>query len=47
MIRPLRRNHYRIWVVLTGVIWVILVASLTVRRPTTPVNQHLDWGVLK
>ena len=43
MIQPLRRAHFRIWVVLPLLLFALLAAGLYVRRTTTPVNPALDW----
>ena len=44
MIAPLRRAHYRIWLVLAVVIYTIFIAGLLARRTTTPANPGLHWG---
>ena len=41
MIAPLRRAHYRLWLVLAVVIYTIFIAGLLARRATTPVNPDL------
>jgi hypothetical protein len=40
---PLRRAHYRIWLVLTVVIYTIFIAGLLSRRNTTPPNPGVQW----
>ena len=47
MIRPLRRVHLRIWIVLAVLLPVLLAASLIVRQTTTPVNPDLRWERFK
>ena len=46
MIQPLRRAHFRIWLVLAVVLYAVFVAGLAARRSTTPKNPNLDWGQL-
>jgi len=46
MIRPLRRAHFRIWLVLAVVLYAVLLAGLTVRRSTTPRNPNVHWEQL-
>jgi hypothetical protein len=43
MIQPLRRAHFRIWVALAALLWVIFLAGLLARRTTTPPNPALRW----
>ena len=43
MIAPLRRAHYRIWLVLAALMYAIFIAGLIVRRSTTPPNPGLHW----
>jgi hypothetical protein len=43
MIQPLRRAHFRIWVVLTLLLCGIFLAGLLARRSTTPPNPSLHW----
>ncbi len=43
MIRPLRRNHLRIWVVLPFLLYALLIAGLCARRSTTPANTAIQW----
>jgi len=43
MIQPLRRNHLRIWVVLSIFLSALFVAGLIVRRPAMPENRNLHW----
>jgi hypothetical protein len=47
MIRPLRKAHLRIWIVLAVVLPVLLVGSLIVRQETTPTNPELRWERFK
>ena len=44
MIQPLRRNHFRIWVVLPFLLYAVLIAGLCVRRSATPNNAAIHWG---
>jgi len=43
MIRPLRRAHFRIWLVLAVALYGVLIAGLLTRRTTTPPNPNLHW----
>jgi hypothetical protein len=43
MIRPLRRAHFRIWVAMAVVLYTVFIASLLVRRTSTPPNPNLHW----
>ena len=43
MIQPLRRAHFRIWVVLALLLYAVLLAGLLARRTTTPPNPTLHW----
>jgi hypothetical protein len=43
MIAPLRRAHYRIWLVLAAIMYAIFIAGLLARRSTTPPNPGLHW----
>jgi hypothetical protein len=47
MIQPLRRTHFRIWVVLPVVLAILFVAGLIVRRPTLPPNANVHWEKYK
>ncbi len=47
MIRPLRRAHFRIWIVLTAALYAIFAAGLLARRDTTPRNRGVDWEKLR
>ena len=47
MIQPLRRAHFRVWVVLTAALWLLFAISITMRHETTPLNQNLNWESLK
>jgi len=43
VIRPLRRAHLWIWIILSVLLPVIFLAGILSRRPTTPSNPHLLW----
>jgi len=43
MIAPLRRAHYRIWLVLAIALNAVFIAGLLSRRTTTPPNAGLQW----
>jgi len=43
MIRPLRRAHFRIWLVLAAVLYLVFFAGILARRTTTPPNKGLNW----
>lgn len=43
MIRPLRKAHRWIWMILSLLLPAIVVAGLAARRPTTPANPGFDW----
>jgi hypothetical protein len=43
MIAPLRRAHYRIWLVLAVALYAVFIAGLLCRRSTTPPNAGLHW----
>jgi hypothetical protein len=43
MIRPLRRAHHRIWVLLAVLLPLLYAAGLASRRPATPPNGDLRW----
>jgi hypothetical protein len=47
MTQPLRRAHFRIWLVLAIVLYVVFVAGLLARRPTTPPNPNVRWEQLR
>ena len=47
MIQPLRRAHFRIWLVLAVVLYAVFVAALLARRSTTPLNSNLHWEQLQ
>jgi len=47
MIEPLRRAHFRIWIVLSVLLPILYAASLIVRRPTTPKNPNVHWEKYK
>jgi hypothetical protein len=43
MTRPLRRAHFRIWVALAVLLYVVFTAGLAARRSATPRNPDLHW----
>jgi hypothetical protein len=43
MIQPLRRAHFRIWIVLAAILYTVFAAGLMTRRTTTPRNPNLHW----
>ena len=43
MIQPLRRAHFRIWVVLALLLYAVFLGGLLARRTTTPPNPKLHW----
>jgi hypothetical protein len=43
MIAPLRRAHYRIWLVLAIALYAVFIAGLLCRRTTTPPNVGFQW----
>ena len=43
MIQPLRRAHFRIWLVLALLLYAVFLASLLARRTTTPPNPAIHW----
>ena len=43
MIAPLRRAHYRIWLVLAVALYTVFIAGLLSRRTTTPPNTGVQW----
>jgi hypothetical protein len=43
MIAPLRRVHYRIWLVLAIALCAVFISGLLARRTTTPPNAGLQW----
>ena len=43
MIAPLRRAHYRIWLVLAIALYVIFIAGVLSRRTATPPNAGVRW----
>ena len=47
MIQPLRRAHFRIWVILSALLSILFIAGLLVRRPVTPKNPNLHWEKYK
>ena len=47
MTEPLRRTHFRIWIVLSALLPIFYAAALIVRRPTTPKNSTVNWEKYK
>ena len=47
MIEPLRRSHFRIWILLSVLLPALLAAGLIVRRPTIPKNPNVHWEKYK
>jgi hypothetical protein len=47
MIQPLRRAHYRIWMVLPILLFAIFIAGLVTRHTTTPVNPAFNEEKLR
>ena len=47
MTQPLRRTHFRIWLVLPLLFAVLFAAGLIVRRSTMPANAHIHWESYK
>ena len=47
MIQPLRRAHFRIWVVLALLLYGVFLTGLLARRTTTPTNPALHWEHLR
>ena len=47
MIQPLRRAHYRVWLVLPILLGALFVAGLLARRSTTPPNSAFNWEQLR
>jgi hypothetical protein len=43
MIQPLRRAHFRIWVVLAVAMYAVFIAGLMARRSATPADANLHW----
>lgn len=43
MIQPLRRAHFRIWLVLAVVLYAVFIVGLLARRTSTPANPNLHW----
>jgi hypothetical protein len=43
MTAPLRRAHYRIWLVLAIALYAVFIAGLLSRRTTTPPNGGVHW----
>lgn len=42
MTRPLRRAHFRIWVILAVALYGIITLGLWARRTSTPVNPNFQ-----
>jgi hypothetical protein len=47
MIRPLRRAHRLIWILIPVVTILILALGVLTRRPTTPTNANFRWDTSK
>lgn len=47
MIRPLRRSHLRIWILLALTLPILFVTALAMRRNATPINANFVWGQLR
>jgi hypothetical protein len=47
MIRPLRRAHFRIWLVLAVLLYAVFLIGLIARRSTTPRNPNVHWEQLQ
>ncbi len=47
MIQPLRRAHFRIWLVLAVLLYAVFIAGLLARRSTTPPNPNFHWEQLR
>jgi hypothetical protein len=43
MIQPLRRAHFRTWLVLAVLLYAVWIAGLATRRNATPPNPELHW----
>jgi hypothetical protein len=43
MIAPLRRAHFRIWLVVAVALYAVFIAGLLSRRTTTPSNAGVQW----
>ncbi len=47
MIQPLRRGHFRIWILLAVLLPILLLAGLAAQHPTTPWNPAVNWESFK
>jgi hypothetical protein len=47
MTGPLRRSHFHTWIVLAVALTTLLVAALSARKATTPVNPEWSWERLR
>jgi len=47
MIQPLRRLHFKIWLVLPLIFAALFSAGLLLRRSTIPANAHIHWETYK
>ena len=43
MIAPLRRAHFRFWLLLAVALYAVFIAGLLTRLTTTPVNADVHW----
>lgn len=43
MIRPLRRSHRYIWILLGFLLPALLFFALAARRTSTPTNPNVNW----
>jgi hypothetical protein len=47
MTQPVRRVHFWVWIILAVLVPVVFIASLIVRRTTTPKNPNVHWEQYK
>lgn len=43
MMQPLRRAHFRIWLILPAILVLLWAAGLASRRTAAPVNPAVHW----
>jgi len=43
MTQPLRRAHFRIWVVLAVILYAVFAAGVLARRDPAPRNRNINW----